>query len=253
MPNSTLPYGLPFLSATQLLDKLNIVNPIAINIGASDGISDDPLAEVFLNGASGIMIEPNTTKFSLLCNHFPSIRIHKVNAFARPNTILDLLGSFEVGQPNIISVDIDSYDHYILREVRKLVPDILMVEINESMPPDVYFHLKYDPDYVWSSGRFFGCSLACANWIVKDRYSLVQVDWNIAFFVRKDYNCPSVYTRQAWFEGYWDRPGRAKAYWWDNPVDISRLPVDEQITSINASLRDFAGRYSIGSSPMPLD
>lgn len=241
---STLPYGPPFLSSLQILQTIQRPIQNAINIGASDGISDDPLYPVFEVGAGGLLIEPNVEKFSRLCNNIK--KPHKICEFARPDTILKIIKSFDVLPVNAISIDIDSYDHYIMQEVATLQADLLMIEINESMPPHIFFYLLYDPDYIWSNGRFFGCSLTCADFIARHHgYELIQLDWNVAYFVRSRFaNLFGQKTvSQAWNEGYWNRSGRAAAYWWDNPVDLTSLKPKDQLENVNRCLSDFSGRY----------
>lgn len=252
---STLPYGKPFFSSLQILQTINQPIHNAINIGASDGISDDPLYPVFEAGAGGLLIEPRPDKFSLLCHHLK--KPHKLCEFARPDTILSTIKEFKISPVNVISIDIDSYDHYIMQEIITLKPELLMIEINESMPPDIFFYLNYDPTYIWSSGRFFGCSLACADFIAKrHNYELIQLDWNVAYFIPRHYikSFKSRTVSEAWNEGYWNRQGRKAAYWWDDPVDLTNLKPKDQLDNINNSLIKCKDKYcAMIASEVPQD
>jgi hypothetical protein len=244
---STLPYSQPpFRSALQLFQEAGRVARTAVNIGASDGCSDDPLWEIYQTGAGGLAIEADATKCGRLGHHLPHVT--RIIERATPGNLAGLIRGNVHDPIDVVSIDVDSFDHYLLEQVLKFRPRLIMIEINESMPDGVFFYLLYDPSFRWSSGRFFGCSLDVAHFLAaRSGYRLIQLDWNIAFFARRDFGpFPALTTQQTWRGGYWDRPDRSQAYWWDqNPPDISRKVRMAQLTAIREDLSEFFGRYEL--------
>ena len=90
---------------------------------------------------------------------------------------------------DLLSVDLDGNDWYIVREVlRRLAPAVIVVEYNAKFPPPVDFVIDYDPNHRWTVDDYFGASLTAWDRLLHDRYRLVCCNYTgcNAFFVRRD-------------------------------------------------------------------
>jgi hypothetical protein len=91
--------------------------------------------------------------------------------------------------PRMVDIDVDGYDFFILESLlEEYTPSIIMIEINEKIPPPISFSVKYSPTYQHDGTHFFGTSLTKVYDFLKDRYDLVHVAWNNAYFVLKEKN-----------------------------------------------------------------
>ena len=87
----------------------------------------------------------------------------------------------------VASIDLDGNDGTIVRTLLAagLSPDIMIVEYNSKLPPDVKFEMKYNELHVWQGGDYFGVSLS--SWVnILEDYQLVACNENgaNAFFVK---------------------------------------------------------------------
>lgn len=197
-----------------------------VNIGASDGISLDLIKPLVLSGEfGGVAIEGDSEIFKSLSRNLPD-SVKKINAMVTPYNIMNILRDAEVPKsPDIIDVDIDGYDYFVVQQVIRLEPKILTVELNEDIPPGIKYTRVYDPDYVWGKGRPWGCSIDMVTSLGRIHgYKLLMMDWNNLVLVHSDYaslfDLPKS-TSEAFFSGWYDRPGRIEAFNWkssENPL-----------------------------------
>jgi len=144
-----------------------------INIGANDGVNDDPLYEYAKRlNASGVAIERDETLCSKHRENLPEVQV--VCDEVTPYNVVSLLSSTRIEVPDrhivdILKVDIDSYDCSVLQELLEVVDArMVLVEVNPSVPPPYRWAMLYHPE-LWTF--FFkqpslqevpirGCSLA---------------------------------------------------------------------------------------------
>jgi len=91
---------------------------------------------------------------------------------------------------DLLSIDIDSNDYWILRAIdERYRPRVLVMEYNASLGPVARKTIPYDPNHVWDVSSFYGASLGALAAAAGDRgYSLIgceRVGVN-CFFVRND-------------------------------------------------------------------
>lgn len=63
--------------------------------------------------------------------------------------------------PDLMSIDIDSNDYWVLDAIdERLTPRVLVIEYNASLGPIDRLTIAYDPSFVWEVNDYFGASLA---------------------------------------------------------------------------------------------
>jgi hypothetical protein len=228
--------------------KLDNLNHYCVNVGASDGVDLDILHHSFMNGFTGLAIEPMESKYNKLCENLPHVTC--VHSFATPDNILQIFEDNDVPiDVDAIDVDIDGYDFYVARKIlSKYRPKIISIEINQMIPPGVLFSVLYDPDFFWSgTGAFYGCSIdmACLLCDFYD-YSLLTLDWIELFFVHNDHAhlFESTDVMAAYKDGYWHRLDKQKHFHWeDSDYDPLSFTVDEMITKLQKMFAGEEGKY----------
>jgi len=133
-----------------------------IDIGACDG--PGPIFHLLKHPDSkGLCIEGSgDDRYTGLVNNFknnPNVKIHL--GYITPLNCLELFEKYNVPiSPDILKIDIDGYDLSLLRVLlTKYKPKIIISEINEKIPPPIYFEVKFDEKYSWDVSHFFGFSL----------------------------------------------------------------------------------------------
>ena len=184
-----------------MIEKNIEMSNIAINIGANDGITLDLLHLIYLNhNYDGICIEADNSTFKKLENNI-----------------------------DIISIDIDSFDYSILEQIITLNPKIIIIELNENVPPGITYYAKYREDYDYSihgSYQLFGCSLDAVTELAKKySYSLLKMEWNNCVLINNKFsnlfNLP-LSNIEAYDSGYYYRKNREKVFYWKGDEAICR-------------------------------
>jgi hypothetical protein len=160
-----------------------------VDIGAGDGIDMSNTYLLAAEGANGIAIEFNPSKFAMMATTYrdlPKIALAKIPA--KPSNICGLLIGLEFsGSAEVLNLDIDSYDFFVLRELlREFSFDILCLEINPIFPWEVEFSVNF-PSEEWSGGWFSGMSLSLLSGLLIDHgYGIVGVDRAAVFAVKAE-------------------------------------------------------------------
>jgi len=117
-----------------------------VNIGASDGKSEDPLYDlVTQEGLTGVAVEPATDKCLAFQRHLSNITLQCTSATPQilPGLILEHVGP----AVDVVKVDIDSYDCAILEELlSRLTTHLLLMEVNPGIPPPFKWAMRYHAD-----------------------------------------------------------------------------------------------------------
>ena len=195
----------------ELLQKIPNLEKYIIDIGASSGQETDPVFCFFkyLN-FSGLCIEAGDSIHELE-KKLPNPEIKKVQKFATPETIIPIFVKEKVPlYPDILKIDIDGYDLSVIRTIldANYRPKIIIAEINEKIPPPVWFEIKYSENYCWDGSHCFGFSLeAGRQTLAKYDYTVVSLfEGNNVIFVDNKYlnilNLPQKTINQIYLEGY---------------------------------------------------
>lgn len=224
------------------LEEIGVqLSHIAINIGASDGVTLDPIKFLYTQKKfKGLLIESDTAKADKIIPNLTLLGKYHDGVYPGPHGTVDILTT-EVTPCNIgeiidrylggdltspptsdnidaISIDIDSYDYAILEKVIGYHPKFICVEVLEDIPPGILFEVKYDEnfEYFSPSGELLlqGCSIDSVNRLAqREGYTVFRLDWNNAYLFRNDIvdlvqgpERTVKNTTQLYKEGYFNRP-----------------------------------------------
>jgi hypothetical protein len=147
-------------------------------------------------------------------------------------------------------LDIESYDLIVIKNLLKSFnPKIVSMEINEKIPPPIYFTVNYDENHYWNEDSFYGCSLQAAyEELSKFNYKLYKVIYNNAIFILNNQNVKflDLSLTEFYENGYVNKPDRKEKFHYNNDIDIllEMNPVDS-INFINNIFMDYQGRYQL--------
>lgn len=226
-----------------------------VDIAASDGLSQSSTVGLFsAQGWKGLAIEMDPSKFSSLALSYSRMT---GTSLARmritPMNIVSTLQAFEVAPDfTVLNLDIDSYDLRVLESLLKggFYPGIITMEINEKIPPGVFFTVEFDDEHYWQGDHFYGCSLDAACEIVQPfGYSLHKLQYNNAFFVRSDLSNEGVgdLAPDLAFElGYKKAVNRSSLFPYNSDVDhwLDLEPTDA-VKAVTRFFNGYSGKFSI--------
>ncbi len=247
-----------FKTIERLVSKISEHNHYLVDIGASDGITQSSTVKfLFERNYSGLLIEYNPVSFSKLAFLYDSrsdITLTKIKV--TPLNVVGLMESLEVPRDfSFLNIDIDSFDLEVLRSLLGggFLPKLISMEINEIFPPKFVFEVLYSVDHSWSGGHFFGCSIAAARKALNELgYSLVEIEFNNAFFVRNDISEGFDLDRtldRAYAEGYAEKGERKSMFPWNHDVEfLQTATFQEGEIKIRELFKNYQGKYILQES-----
>lgn len=169
------------ISFGSLLKRLDIGAKSAVNIGARDGQTHDPIYPLFASGYSGVAIEADARwneTLRLAFANFSGRVTHEIQ-FVNATNIASLLNRHETPRGlAALKVDIDSLDLPVLQAILEAgyTPAVLMAEINPDVPPPFSFYVSATPGLRDFEG-FYGTSLqALYDLLRRHDFALVQIE-----------------------------------------------------------------------------
>ena len=254
-----------------IVEKICELNPnsktnYAINIGCGNGKDWDPVYPLFNSGWEGIAID--ATSPPDLFTNLPNEKVTKLTGiFVTPENIVSILGQNNCPtNPDILKIDIDSYDGHVLNSIllSGCYPKVIVAEVNPEIPPPISFSVLYDKRYRTLDdqgmiGGFYGMSLSyVTDLCFSFKYRLVELDFispftHDAVFIHEDYlSFQSFFnlfkletTREMWLHhppGYPHfREYGFDSLQWRSILDIDRLSKMVKNAIVSASIRKHNG------------
>lgn len=109
--------------------------------------------------------------------------------YATAANVDETIKRFAVGELDVLSMDIDGNDYYVLGAIHSVAPRVIVAEYNAKFPPDVRWVMERDEAHRWDSTDYFGASLKALEFLLAERDYLL-VGCNLlrtnAFPVRKE-------------------------------------------------------------------
>jgi hypothetical protein len=131
----------------EILLKLSTISSLdkwACEFGAWDGLHLSNTANLIVNsGYSAVLIEADPKKFLELKQNMASYPVECINAFIDLeglNTLDNVLSISSIPiNFDILSIDIDGADYWILESLQKYRPKVIIIEFNPTIPKEVEF------------------------------------------------------------------------------------------------------------------
>ncbi len=224
----------------------------AVDIGAGDGrVSSNTLA-FFIEGWRGLGVEFDARKFSKLARLYQKMPdVYACRLLVTPQNVLPLLEAYHVKEHfGLLSLDIDSYDYWVLDAIlSRYRPALVVAEINEKIPPPIKFCVKFKEDFR-PLQHFFGFSIACLEELCAEhRYTIIELEYNNVFLMPMEFaGAHALSPVEAYRRGYLERADRHEKFPRNENMEaLHTLTPAEQEQFIR---KFFAGReddYEMGS------
>ena len=161
----------------ELLKRLDISGGWVCEFGAWDGIYLSNTFNLVEKGFNAVYIEGNSEKYAELLNTVAThSNITPINALVDPQNSLDQLLS-TTNIPNdfdVLSIDVDSYDYQVWKDVNVYQPKMVIIQINSSVNTNV--------DYINDSVNYLGTGFKSMYELgVEKGYTFVLHTGNMVF------------------------------------------------------------------------
>lgn len=159
-------------------------NCFFFEFGAWDGIHLSNCRLLFENNWSGCFVELDRSKFKdLKMNYQDSPNIILINEKIDPDkkNINELIKKNNIKQINLLSIDVDGRDLSIWKSLEVLIPDVVVIEFNDTIP--------FDTSYEDHTNKSIGSSfLAINNYAKTKDYELIKVTRDNLIYSRTEFN-----------------------------------------------------------------
>lgn len=146
-------------------------------------------------GWRGLMVDEAAHCIAATRERFGDTRAEIVEWSVDPKNVDELFRSHDVPENvDVMSLDIDSFDYWVLENLTAATPRILICEYNSTFGPDMAVTIPYDRnfdrrDLTGLNRSYFGCSLAALDHVMRTKgYGLFGTDPSgaNAIFLRDD-------------------------------------------------------------------
>lgn len=174
----------------EIFKRIGTQNQYFVEFGVENGQECNSRFLLEKMGWKGLWIdgsEANVKKARAQFEKFPlKVDCHFITA----DNIQGIFSAHHVPEDlDLLSIDIDGNDFWILKKLESYRPRLLVVEYNASYHPTIEWVMPYNPEHRFDGTSYFGASLLSFTEFMKKRnYTLVACDSNgvNAFFVRND-------------------------------------------------------------------
>lgn len=177
----------------EIFRRIGEGNRTFLEIGAGNGLENNSLF-LLSQGWRGAWIEGSSRKVlaakrnvsTVVSGGSLCVEQHFMTAANVDETVARLAPISDV---DLLSIDLDGNDYYILDAIRSISPRVIVAEYNPKFPADVAWVMKYNEAHRWDSTDYFGASLKALELLLASRgYSLVgcNIIGSNAFFVRSE-------------------------------------------------------------------
>ena len=214
-----------------------------VDIGASNNEEESQTEKLIHYGWKGIMFEIDPQKANSLRKRLNNPDIIVICDKITPNNIIENLTSFNVPNNFYLSLDIDSYDYFILEKIlEKYTPSCIVSEINEKIPPPLKFTVLYDESYIWDESHCYGYSIGMIEDLIdKFNYKIELLHMNNIVLIpgKQEESLLEVYNK-----GYFNNPYKYNIFPWNYNMDVLHiLPLEKQKEFLNLYFYKFKGKY----------
>jgi hypothetical protein len=177
----------------EIFRRIGEGNRTFIEIGAGDG-GENNSSFLLSQGWRGAWIEGSERKAAAAKKNFAKViadgRLRVEQQFVTAGNVDKMAARLAPErQVDLLSIDLDGNDYYILDAIRSITPRVIVAEYNPKFPADFVWVMEYNESHRWDGTDYFGASLKALDSLLTPRgYSLVgcNILGSNAFFVRTD-------------------------------------------------------------------
>ncbi|HEX8147314.1 MAG TPA: hypothetical protein VF591_09055 [Pyrinomonadaceae bacterium] len=224
---------------------------VAVDVGAGDGIRGSNTYALFLRGWRGVGFEGDGKRARRLARAYKSLEgVGARHALVTPANVVTLLRAEGVPTDfGVLSLDIDSYDYWVLdAALKSFRPRVVVTEINEKIPPPVRFRVGFDPDFRLQH-HFFGYSIASLEELcARHSYALLALEYNNAFIAPRELagGFDALDAETAYRRGYLERPDRRERFPRNHDMEaLHALGPAESVAFVRNFFARHEGKYEV--------
>ena len=164
-----------------------------VELGSGDGLENNTLF-LLTQGWRGLWLEGSARRVSAAKKALArEIREGRLTVAQHFVTAKNIDGAIARQAPSaeidLLSIDLDGNDYYILEAIQSVKPRVIVAEYNAKFPPDVAWAIEYNEAHRWDGTDYFGASLKALELLLAKRgYALVGCNMlgSNAFFIRRE-------------------------------------------------------------------
>lgn len=223
-----------------------------VDLGAGDGVRHSNTHALFTTGWRGLAVDSESKRAAKLARVYRDYEaVFTARCRVSPYNVVPLLEAFEIGTEfEVLSLDIDSYDYWVLDALlSRFRPRIIVSEINEKIPPPIKFVVNYDPGFVLQH-HFYGHSLASLEELCgRHDYALLGLEYNNAFLAPRELRgVKPVDAATAYRSGYFERPDRLKRLPLNRDMEVLHsMSPPEAVAFLNKFFARHKGKYQLSA------
>ncbi|WP_018702956.1 hypothetical protein [Anaeromusa acidaminophila] len=168
----------------KIFEIIGAKNKVCVEFGAWDGFHLSNTANLWTNEWQGILIEADRKKYHQLVENTKKYGCTCINAFVgcdKNDSIESILRNSNINLEKIdlLSIDIDSNDYYVLASLDKMRPAVIVCEYNPTIPAEIDLYPEKENN--------MGCSASALVRIAEEKgYRLVSMTDTNCFFVAEE-------------------------------------------------------------------
>jgi hypothetical protein len=180
-----------------LINQLGLIYPKVLEIGIGNFLECNSRFLMENRLAKVVVVDQNKEAINIIEN-YPNkwkYNIHFINQFINLNNVLSIYNQAvqEIGNIDVLSIDIDGMDYWILKAIPKENISIIICEYNSLFKDQIGVSVPYNENFdrlsETESGKYFGASLkAFIDYLETNNFQFIGANLTCvnAFFVRKD-------------------------------------------------------------------
>lgn len=179
-----------------ILSKIKNKNFTFVEFGCENYIESNTRYLLYNNNWKGLIIDGSKKNIEEIkkSNYYWKYNLTVLKEFITKDNINNLLKKNKFNENlGLLSIDLDGNDYWILKELKHILPDIIICEYNSLLGKKNSLSFKYDENFIRSNNSFskinYGASIKAICELLNDKYFLVYGNkfGNNLFFVNQKF------------------------------------------------------------------